>query len=115
MNGFDEWYAVMPVKKGKAIAKAIYPIITTSVFHTKVRDSDGNMINLSLSATPDELLQAGKVYAYRMIEEDKPRHFIKHANAWLNAGRWMDEEDHIDEYLEKIQRHEANKAKLRIV
>lgn len=115
MTGFDEFYKVYPRKKGKAIARAKYTLITTTGLHTRAKDTDGNMNDLFLQATPDEILNAARVYAYRMMVEETHERFIKCADAWLNAGRWMDEEDHIEEFLDKIERLEAAKLKLRLV
>lgn len=115
MSGFDEFWTAYPRKVGKAIARSIYGQITGNGRLSKARDSAHNTYELDLYASHEDLLNAAKVFAYRMMEDDTPKGFIKHPATWLNQGCFEDEEHHIAEYLAKIERLERARVKLEIV
>lgn len=112
---FKSFWAAYPRKVGLKVAQSIYGQITGNGRLAKARDSAQNTYELDLYASPEDLLSAAKVFAYRMTEENVDKEFIPHPKTWLNQGRFEDEFDHIEYYMEKIERVDAAKVKLKLV
>ena len=100
---FDDFWKECPKKEKKAIAQAKWAAITSEHgLATRTLDRDSGMyIDLTLKATPEELVKAMKAYRQTqiapMIGYETPRYFLKddgkytlYPSTWLNQGRWMD-------------------------
>lgn len=71
IEGFDEFWALCPVKKSKAAAQKAWPRA------------------LATGATAAEIIAGMRRYALERAGQD-PR-YTKHPSTWLNAGCWADE------------------------
>jgi|APSaa5957512535_1039671.scaffolds.fasta_scaffold72512_2 hypothetical protein len=71
-EGFDEFWEVYPRKQAKGSALKAYA-------------------NAVKRAAPDEVLAGCRRYARAKANEEKK--FIAHPATWLNADRWLDEEE----------------------
>ena len=100
---FEDFWKECPKKEKKAITQFKWAAITSEHgMETRTLDRDSGMyVELTLKATPEELVKAMKAYRQTqiapMIGYETPRHFLKddgkytlHPATWLNQGRWMD-------------------------
>ena len=69
-EGFDAFWLAYPKRKGKLAALRAY---AKAIKHS----------------TPAEILRGAQRYAIERRGQDQK--FTKHAQGWLNDGRWMDE------------------------
>jgi hypothetical protein len=88
---FDVFWSGCLKKADKAMAKAKWDLITTTGLYTRMLDRDsGHYVDVTLRASPDEIIAGYREYAMRNLEtEDR---FIMGPATWLNRGRWMDYE-----------------------
>lgn len=92
---FAEFWRAFPKKTGKPLAKAKFDAITNGGLQTKTFDRDSNTyVQIELSATPDELIEAAKRYRASQIGENyklkDDGRFTCQPATWLNQGRWLD-------------------------
>ena len=96
--GFDEfWDAYHSERRRKKSAcRVVFEKITSPEgYHTRTRDKDsGQMIDIHLQATPEEIIMGAKAYYYQeCVRGDTPAKFILHSTTFLNQGAWEDFDD----------------------
>ncbi len=97
MSKFDEFWAVLPRKVGKAITRSKFAKITGSGLH-----STGDGEKLFLRETEDNLIKAGKAWRVQTWDDDTEKMFIPHPRTWLSQGRFEDfDEDERDSMAER--------------
>lgn len=110
MDGFDEFWATYPhhgTRSVKVMAKAKWQEITGKGLNAKIRDREGNTMNVTLTATPEEIITGTK--AYRMSLDDPQ--YACGAQVFLNQGRWMDF-DNAEELAARYDKLQAHKQEL---
>jgi hypothetical protein len=96
---FEAFWRAYPRKVGKPLAEAKWNAITNGGLRTRTLDKDSNTyVEITLSATPAEILDAAKRYDQRnrkkgigefgYVDDGK---YICHPATWLNQGRFYDE------------------------
>lgn len=95
-KAFEAFYQAYPKRIDKALARSKFFGIVKGGFRTKTLDKDSNsFVEIELSATPEELIEAAKRYTSSLIDtntykrkvEDK---YIPSPAVWLNKGRFQD-------------------------
>lgn len=116
MSDFETFWRAYPRKVGKAMARAKWNAITTKGLTAKCKDRDGNVMDVELVATPEEIIEGALAYRWDSIDtEDR---FVAHPTTWLNQGRWEDvEEDERAEKAGKMRQilEKVKKPSLRVV
>jgi hypothetical protein len=94
---FEDFWRVYPKKVQKPLAKAKWDSIVNGGLKTRTLDKDsGSYIEIELSATPQEIVEAARKYAVTQIDRDngyKLRdggRYTCNPATWLNQGRWED-------------------------
>ena len=113
---FETFWSVYPRKVGKAMARAKWKAITGNGLEARCKDRDGNVMDVELFATPDDLIEGAKAYRYDCMDTEE--RYVAHPTTWLNQGRWEDQDEQeraekarkMDRILERL-----NTPKLRMV
>jgi len=98
---FDEFWNLYPAPRrvGKAMTKSKWDAITGPTgLRTRTRDRDSDsFITLTLSATPEEIIEGLKRSRERWSGTGAEKYgwkdggqYIPAPNTWLNRGGWMD-------------------------
>lgn len=98
VGDFDALWKVWPRRDGKAVARTKYEGILRGRYQSKTLDkSSGQFIELSLSATEEQILLGAKRYlesqkakgsgAYGYVDGGK---WIPHLATWLGRAGWED-------------------------
>ena len=94
---FEEFWKAYPRRCSKMLAKAKWDKITNGGMTTHIKDHDsGEMVEIFLQATADEIIAGAKRYYETQIDKKTWKlkddgKYTCHPATWLNRGRWLDE------------------------
>lgn len=92
---FEEWWALVPKKVGKPLAKAKYMQVLKGCETRTIDRDSGEYVTIELKATEQELIDGMRRYVDSLIDRNTFKRkvedrYLVHPSTWINQGRWQD-------------------------